>query len=188
MSDVNDSQTKAPDQVLSAPGEDDDSMDNTQVHPWEGDLTDLQDWCEDMGTKWPHLGGDLLPESHRKWAIELWSSDSASSSKGRVDFAAIPMVLDDIFSYGLSEHRTLALLKYFLGFVAELIMFDTVESDEEAAKIHDLLEESIVPAYNGRSSAHPTLGLTASPDSNVSEWEILEYIGIAIVKGLNERR
>ncbi len=86
-----------------------------------------------------------------------------------MDYTQFPFVFAYVFSFRLDANRTLALLKYFLGFVAELIMLDTVEDDEEAAKIRALLGESIQPACQGMGSVVPTLGLTVSPDSNESE-------------------
>jgi hypothetical protein len=184
MSDVDDSQPEAPDQVLAAPEEDDDSADITQPSPWMKDLTGLRKWCEDKRTKWPHLLDQLLPGSHLEWIEELSDQLSTSRSRGRVDFTCIPWVLNDIFSFKLNPRRTIAILQYFLGFVAELIMLDTVEDDEVAARIHDLLEASIQPALEGPPD-EPSLGLMYSPDANDLEWDILEGIGYAIDRGLH---
>ena len=166
MSDVDDSQTEAPDQVLAAPGEDDDSTDC----PWMKDFTDFQKWCENRRFRWPNLQDALLPESHLAWTEALEDSSGTNCSRGRVDFRAIPRALNFIFSSKLSPSRTLALLQYFLGFVAELIMLDTVEDDEVADRISGMLDESITPACESTCEDlpfGPSRTLSAESDRDV---------------------
>jgi len=187
MSDVDDSQSEAPDQVLASPGDDDDSADIAQQSPWKRDLTDLRAWCENRRFRWPNLQDALLPESHLAWAEALELSWGSNFSRGRVDFRAIPSAFNFIFSSKLSPSRTLALLQYFLGFVAELIMLDTVEDDEVADRISGMLDESITPACESTCEDLP-FGHTYSPDESDPEWDILQSIGMAINRGLNPHR
>ena len=141
-------------------------------------LADLQKWCEARRTTWPGVQDVLLPDSQLCWIAELGSE---RRSHGRIDFSEIPAVLSDIVSSKLSHTRTLTLLKYYLGFVAELIIVDSLADERAAVQICGFLEAGIGPASFGFDADPPFMGLLIpSLDAEPAETELLEEIGLSI--------
>jgi len=178
MSDVVDSQSEAPIQTQALLGVAPDSEDAPKYLERAVALADLQNWCEARRTTWPDVQDVLLPDSQRYWTSEF---GSVSRSNGRIDFSEIPNVLSDIVSSKLSRPRTFALLKYYLGFLAELIIADSLADEKAAVQICGFLEVGIGPASFGFDTDPPFMGLlTPSTDAEPAESELLAQIGQSI--------
>lgn len=90
-------------------------------------------------------------------------------------------MLSDIVSSKLSHPRTLALLNYYLGFIAALIIVDSLADEKAAVQICGFLEVGIGPASFGFDTHPPFMGLlTPSLDAEPAETELLAEIGLSI--------
>jgi hypothetical protein len=178
MADVIDSQFDAPIHTQELSCEARDSTDIPKYLERAVALAELQKWCEARCTTWPEVEDILLPDSQRYWTSEF---GSVSRSKGRIDFSEVPDVLSDIVSSKLSHPRTLALLNYYLGFIAALIIVDSLADEKAAVQICGFLEVGIGPASFGFDTHPPFMGLlTPSLDAEPAETELLAEIGLSI--------
>jgi hypothetical protein len=179
MTDVTNSQFDAPIRVQELPGVAPDAeLINREFIEQSFAFSDLQKWCEARRTKWPSIGDGLLPDSQFHWIYEVGSE---VRSKGRIDFSEVPAVLSEIIATKLSPARAHALLSYYLGFLAELIIVDSIDHEDFAADICSFLKVGIAPAAFGFDTVPPFLGiLTLPPDADPIEAELLEKIGLSI--------
>jgi|GEM_PF-3152776 hypothetical protein len=178
MSDVIDSQPETPIQTQALPGVARDSTDIPKYLERAVAFAELQKWCEARRTTWPEVEDVLFPSSQWYWPSEFGSEDRI---KGRIDFSEIPAVLSDIVASKLSHPRTLALLNYYLGFVAALIIADSLADEKTAVQICGFLEVGIGPASFGFDTDPPFMGLlTPSSDAEPAETELLAQIGLSI--------
>jgi len=178
MADVIDSQFDAPIQTQALPGVARDSTDIPKYLERAVALAELQKWCEARRTKWPGVQDELLPDSQWYWPSEFGSE---RRSHGRIDFSEIPAVLSDIVSSKLSHPRTLALLNYYLGFIAALIIVDSLPDEKTAVQICGFLEVGIGPASFGFDTDPSFMGLLIpSLDAEPAETELLAEIGLSI--------
>ena len=179
MKDVVDSQSETPIKTQALPGVAPDAEPiNREFIEQAFAFSDLQKWCEARRTKWPAIGDGLLPDSQFVWIYEVGSE---GRTKGRIDFSGVPVVLSEIIATQLSPTRTNALLSYYLGFLAELIIVDSLDHDAFAADICSFLKVGIGPSAFGFDTVPPFLGiLTLPPDADPIEAELLEKIGLSI--------
>jgi len=178
MTDVVDSQSEAPIQTQGLPSVAPGSGNIPKFIERSVALAELQEWCEARRTKWPEVEDILLPDSQRYWPSEFGSEGRI---KGRMDFSEIPAVLSDIVSSKLSHPRTLALLNYYLGFVAALIIVDSLPDEKTAVQICGFLEVGIGPASFGFDTDPSFMGLLIpSLDAEPAETELLAEIGLSI--------
>ena len=90
-------------------------------------------------------------------------------------------MLSDIVSSNLGRPRTFALLNYYLGFLAELIIADSLADEKTAVQICGFLEVGIGPASFGFDTDPPFMGLlTPATDAEPAESELLAQIGQSI--------
>jgi hypothetical protein len=178
MSDVVESQPETPIQNQELPCVAPDSEDASKYLERAVALAELQKWCEARRTTWPDVRDVLLPDSQWYWPSGFGSE---RRSHRRIDFSEIPAVLSDIVSSKLSHPRTLALLNYYLGFLAELIIADSLADEKAAIQICGFLEVGIGPASFGFDTDPPFMGLlTPSSDAEPAESDLLAQIGQSI--------
>jgi hypothetical protein len=173
MSDTVDSQPRP---IGRASVEQDSEMD---------DHSEISEWSKKMRTTWPQVDATFLERCEWYWDSD-WVSKVAShhtqkNDGNNGDFSWVPDVLMDIFSAELSPPRMLAILRYFLAFVAELIIVDSESDPDEAWTIHKFLRFAIEPAMVGPASDPPFLGvLKPSPDAEPVEARLLHTIGLSV--------
>jgi hypothetical protein len=178
MSDVDDSQTEAPDKVQASPGDDDDSADIAQQSPRKRDLTDLREWCEDKRTKWPYKHALPLPESHLDLIGRLLDLPEQGMIKERIVFSPIESALKSIFNSNLSADRVLVLVQFVREFGQEIIIVNSLTNDWDAATIFCYLRQAIEPASCGFTTDPPFLGLLVPPHyASPIESDLLAEIG-----------
>jgi len=148
----------------------------------DDDYDDLRAWCEKMRTTWPRVNDEFLPEPDRQWASNFIDQEhyfEKNPNKGK--FSWVPDILVKIFSAELSPPRMLAILRYFLGFVAELIMIDYESEHYESVIIRKMFRDAIKPTMFIAVSEPPFMSvLKPSADAEPAEAKLLENIGASI--------